>query len=583
MKIYDSSSGSVLIFLILTITILSVLGAAILSITTTSLYSELSFNKFNKASYYAESGIRYTRLTDSSDWYFDDKTYFTMLENAVTAELAIVQDSNPDLPAKIDTAGFHIGITDCNIESTGIVNEDSSFEAARKIITPNLRGLPCWTFDILADNTLADSCGKNRGRIEGSGIILLEPGKKDWSWKFDGASYVKTLFRPYCEIGDGVSFSISFWVRPENNFKQVFFGVSGLDYNNNNSTLAAGISSDGKWEWFYGDQPKTESAAVTAGKWQHIIIIFDNNAAQKKVYFNIQDCIPSNEQTFVTDNTGTASLPYSNKHMFIGAENTGSDPDPNLYFQGEIDEFKITTYEEIPDIDALIDELSPLCAVAYYPFNGNANDVINGYDGIVMGGTALIEDRFGNPDQAYNFSGNNKDFIKVDHNIITQYPFTVNSWIKPKDNIDGWKTIFTFAKKDPGNPDLNVADILFGSSIRLSPLPQLIRFLIVNDPDPSVPGKYWDTSEIEYTYIPDTWHMITVVFADENNRKLYIDGQTAIESTSYMPYNPGIDLFIIGRAGLKNLVFNGAIDDVAVYDTILSAEEILALYEDSKL
>ena len=45
--------------------------------------------------------------------------------------------------------------------------------------------------------------------------------------------------------------------------------------------------------------------------------------------------------------------------------------------------------------------------VAYYPFDGNANDESgNGNDGTVNGAT-LTEDRFGNAESAYNFDGNN--------------------------------------------------------------------------------------------------------------------------------------------------------------------------------
>ena len=44
--------------------------------------------------------------------------------------------------------------------------------------------------------------------------------------------------------------------------------------------------------------------------------------------------------------------------------------------------------------------------VAYYPFNGNANDVSgNGNNGVVFGAT-LTSDRFGIADSAYYFGGN---------------------------------------------------------------------------------------------------------------------------------------------------------------------------------
>ena len=45
--------------------------------------------------------------------------------------------------------------------------------------------------------------------------------------------------------------------------------------------------------------------------------------------------------------------------------------------------------------------------VAYYPFNGNANDESgNGHNGIASGSVRLVADRFGNIESAYEFYGN---------------------------------------------------------------------------------------------------------------------------------------------------------------------------------
>jgi hypothetical protein len=81
--------------------------------------------------------------------------------------------------------------------------------------------------------------------------------------------------------------------------------------------------------------------------------------------------------------------------------------------------------------------------VAYYPFNGNANDESgNGNDGTVNGAT-LTEDRFGNVNSAYSFDG-------VDDFIISSsdLPFgnsnrTISVWINISDfvtdaGIVGW-------------------------------------------------------------------------------------------------------------------------------------------------
>ncbi|MDM8538625.1 hypothetical protein QUF70_17865 [Desulfobacterales bacterium HSG17] len=359
MKKYDSSKGSILIILILTITIMSVLGAAMLSITTTSLYSKHNFYNYNKATYYADSGIRYGNLIDN----FDIDNYFSVFETDTGLE--VVQDKpfdSPPIMEKITTAGFHIGITDCNFESTGVVNEDGIFEATRTI--SSTRGLPCWKFNSLPD-TLVDSCGNNSGIKDGTGTISFAPspyGIVDEAWHFDGSSYVKTLFMPYCEIGDGVSFSISFWVKPENDSEQqTIFGVSGLDIDGNPSSLTLGISSPSiKWKWAYGDKNGITSSQAQLNQWRHIIIVFENDISPKKVHYKIQDCFGFEDTNKNIPNNGTAKLPYSNQYLYIGAENI--DGSPGSYFTGEIDELEIKKYEAgIDDIDALITALSPTC------------------------------------------------------------------------------------------------------------------------------------------------------------------------------------------------------------------------------
>jgi hypothetical protein len=77
--------------------------------------------------------------------------------------------------------------------------------------------------------------------------------------------------------------------------------------------------------------------------------------------------------------------------------------------------------------------------VAYYPFNGNANDESgNGNNGTVNGAT-LTMDRFGNPNSAYNFDGMN-NFIEISSLSNMQYkPITYSVWI----NVSSYMTDVT--------------------------------------------------------------------------------------------------------------------------------------------
>jgi hypothetical protein len=69
--------------------------------------------------------------------------------------------------------------------------------------------------------------------------------------------------------------------------------------------------------------------------------------------------------------------------------------------------------------------------VAYYSFDGNANDQSgNGYDGTVYGAT-LTTDRFGASGNAYSFDGID-DYISVDYTAAFQLPvITLSAWVLP--------------------------------------------------------------------------------------------------------------------------------------------------------
>lgn len=71
--------------------------------------------------------------------------------------------------------------------------------------------------------------------------------------------------------------------------------------------------------------------------------------------------------------------------------------------------------------------------VAYYPFNGNANDASgNGHDGSVYG-AILTTDWLGNPNSAYQFDGED-DYIEVantDDAFSLTDAWTVSVWCQP--------------------------------------------------------------------------------------------------------------------------------------------------------
>jgi hypothetical protein len=91
--------------------------------------------------------------------------------------------------------------------------------------------------------------------------------------------------------------------------------------------------------------------------------------------------------------------------------------------------------------------------VAYYPFNGNANDESgNGNNGTVNGAT-LTSDRFGNINKAYNFQKIYKNYISVNYSVgnFGVGDFTISLWVLVKDTSTWSSLINKRYDEDWGN------------------------------------------------------------------------------------------------------------------------------------
>jgi len=201
--------------------------------------------------------------------------------------------------------------------------------------------------------------------------------------------------------------------------------------------------------------------------------------------------------------------------------------------------------------------------VAYYPFNGNANDESgNGNTGVVYGAT-LIADRFGQANSAYAFDGN--DYIETPNlGLTTDLGVTLAGWARLNDMTAHQGFIGALADADSYPPGTD---------------PWNRHYIGVRD------GNYWTGAGNTQKYIVNTagigegdWFFFTVTL-DGSNAVYYVNG-VEVDSTGYEPRGVcGIGTYIgaINDRGAAAAFLDGAIDDVSVYDRVLSSEEILGL------
>lgn len=202
--------------------------------------------------------------------------------------------------------------------------------------------------------------------------------------------------------------------------------------------------------------------------------------------------------------------------------------------------------------------------VAYYPFNGNANDASgNGNNGTVNGAT-LTTDRYGIANSAYSFDGVSNYISIADNQYIRllNTDFTFNAWILPNNTSYG----HLFYKGQSSGNDypkylMNLNNNQLGFHINGAGLGS---------------GVWAYSNSITLT----SWQMGTIVKSG-NTILFYINGVFINQTSVATPVSntTGFDARIGGAEPNGGGTFNGKLDDIAIYNRSLSALEITQLYQ----
>jgi hypothetical protein len=200
--------------------------------------------------------------------------------------------------------------------------------------------------------------------------------------------------------------------------------------------------------------------------------------------------------------------------------------------------------------------------VAYYPFNGNANDESgNGHNGTIYGST-LTADRMGNPNSAFYFNGTPSDCIDVGP-ISISLPVTVTLWFNSTTINDRWNTLFGW--NNPNLPGFNGIQIAAHGDGK-------IRARI---------GSYFSEDMISTSMVDGDgkWHSVIINRNLNNEKRLYIDGILELSATDTDSIGGPTNILYIGRSFAEGWTnrFLGIIDDVRVYNRVLSDAEIQAV------
>lgn len=194
-----------------------------------------------------------------------------------------------------------------------------------------------------------------------------------------------------------------------------------------------------------------------------------------------------------------------------------------------------------------------------YPFNSNANDVSgNGNNGTVSGAT-LTTDRFGNPNSAYLFNGINS-FINIGNNF-SYGSHSFSCWAR-RDSVTGNMLVSKInnGPYDTKNSEYSINVFTIGTGTTWT-------------------GVNSTVSPLDYSQ----WNCYVATYNASNGKaKLYVNGMVdSVVVGSYFdvtntPIYIGARPYWSGNGG-PAFFFKGAIDEVNIYNRVLSQHEVDSL------
>ena len=217
--------------------------------------------------------------------------------------------------------------------------------------------------------------------------------------------------------------------------------------------------------------------------------------------------------------------------------------------------------------------------IAYYPFNGNANDASgNGHHGTVNGAT-LANDQNGNDNKAYEFIvnesaswGSPQEEIEIDFSSsMNSNLLSLSAWVNPREKPSPYndRSHSIFGRWEGGVQN------------------EIFRFVVGNDnalyfqiSDGNNNIENYSGGNVPY----DSWTHVSAVL-NEKNIKLYVNGQKVSDELFVNNINTtGNSDLTIASMPMSNgtwYFFDGHLDEMGYWNRALTEQEIQNLYTSS--
>lgn len=418
---------------------------------------------------------------------------------------------------------------------------------------------------------------RNHGTVTGAVLANDRKGQAQKAYGFDGGTNNINLGVTNDSVFSG-DFSVSLWFKdPAVQTGWVRYLVYKRDSGSDVDAFSVGIVGDsnvgqeGKIQVRHnsGNSLGYSTGTFTDNNWHHAVVTRNDSGNEVKLY---------------VDNVLRGSfgdITYTTGGIFMFGNNTTLARGLN----GQIDDVRIYNRAlSTTEITALYESYSPGVVVSdlqkglvgHWSLDGNAKDRTPYRSHGTVVGAVLANDQKGQAQKAYGFNGVG-DYITLGDQGNLDFGtgnFSIAAWVKYASyDPGGWEDEVVY-KADLNNPRHGY---LLGIRGSLDATNKNKSFFWMGLGDASGIHLYGSTVN------DGTWHHIVGTANRAGNMILYKDGvyenQTSISAYSAQNESNTVPFNIGGKSTDSGFSINGSIGDVRMYNRVLSAAEVLALYE----
>ena len=504
----------------------------------------------------------------------------------------------------LDSMGYSIGHSGRYIISGAISRDVAAFSRYSKSPKQNIAGTgqgSGYIFDLLPGSSCnridpgdvgwwygdlvgRDLRSRNHGTLQNG--TTYGTGKVGQGFSFDGVDdYVSIPDTPENSVSSAIT--IEGWINPT--VAPTTFGTIFSKYTSptNNFGYSLALASNQTVQFaVYGNGTGTiqyvvnSNPTVPLNQFTHIAGTFDTATQTMKLYFDGAEVLTT---TVASDNVNP--IFDSASEVRIGAIDIVGGGSTDQHFQGIIDEINLfnraLTLTEIQGVfDAGIRgrckptaTVKPSGIVGWWAGEGGPIDINNVENGTLQNGAGFAVGKVG---QSFKLDGID-DYVSIPDSPANSVStaITIEGWINPSAAPLVLGSILTKYNTPTGN---------LSYALSLKP-DQTLQFAVYGNGSGTIVYGAFSTPTIplnQYTHVAGTFD------ASTQTMKLFLNGvevsQTLTSTDNVNPIFDGTSEVRIGSldsfaSGSVNQLFEGEIDEVSLYNTVLTATEIKSVFD----